>query len=239
MILALLVLGFYISSFFSWQTAIIAFLLIVVLLVTMPKKIQLWYQKLENHFLKNLNSRDANEAIKGKSHLTPWDGHMTKIIVPQESGVSGYKLGDLELREKFGINIAIIKRGEISIYIPTKTDILYPSDELYIIGSDNQINAFSNYLKETLIATLDLEEQDIALKNIELKKEELYGKNIRESRIKELTGGMVVGIERDGRRILNPQSDFILRKGDIIWIVGEVKKMKLLTGSSAVKAGEG
>ena len=39
------------------------------------------------------------------------------------------------------------------------------------------------------------------------------------------TGGMVVGIERNGNRILNPESSLILQQNDIIWVVGDKKKM--------------
>lgn len=238
-LLSMFFLGFFISAFFSWQTAIIAFLLILIMVITMPKRIQFLYQKFENHFLKNLNSRDENEAKKGKSHLTPWDGHMTKIIIPQESSMVGLSLAELRLREEFGINIAIIKRGNLSIYVPHRTEKIYPSDELYIIGTDTQIVNFTKHIKETLIVSIANEEQDFELKNIELINEDLFGKNIRESEIRERTGGIVVGIERDGRRILNPQSDFVLNEGDILWIVGEVKKMKKLSSVPKLSIQEG
>jgi CPA2 family monovalent cation:H+ antiporter-2 len=36
---------------------------------------------------------------------------------------------------------------------------------------------------------------------------------------------MVVGIERNGKRLLNPESDLILEKDDILWVVGDKKRM--------------
>ncbi|MEO5500748.1 MAG: TrkA C-terminal domain-containing protein, partial [Ginsengibacter sp.] len=54
----------------------------------------------------------------------------------------------------------------------------------------------------------------------------LRGKTIRNSNIRERTNGLVVGIERDAQRILNPESDLILEWGDIIWIVGEREKLQ-------------
>lgn len=36
---------------------------------------------------------------------------------------------------------------------------------------------------------------------------------------------MVVGIERNGNRILNPESSLLLQPNDIIWVVGDKKKM--------------
>ncbi len=36
---------------------------------------------------------------------------------------------------------------------------------------------------------------------------------------------MVVGIERDGKRFLNPDSSLVLQENDILWIVGSKKML--------------
>ncbi|MCH5689235.1 TrkA C-terminal domain-containing protein [Niabella sp. W65] len=51
----------------------------------------------------------------------------------------------------------------------------------------------------------------------------LINKSIRESDIKNLAHGLVVGIERNGERHLNPESTWIFEEGDLLWIVGEKK----------------
>jgi len=56
----------------------------------------------------------------------------------------------------------------------------------------------------------------------------LKGLTIRESGIREKTSGLVVGIERDGQRILNPESQTVLEWNDIVWIVGDRKKIQEL-----------
>jgi CPA2 family monovalent cation:H+ antiporter-2 len=38
----------------------------------------------------------------------------------------------------------------------------------------------------------------------------------------------VVGIERDGQRLLNPESVIAFKEGDIVWIVGEKQKIQAL-----------
>ncbi|WP_449436356.1 cation:proton antiporter regulatory subunit [Pedobacter steynii] len=53
----------------------------------------------------------------------------------------------------------------------------------------------------------------------------VYGQTIRNSGIREMTQGLVVGIERNGNRILNPDSTLIFENGDIVWIVGNNKKV--------------
>jgi CPA2 family monovalent cation:H+ antiporter-2 len=39
---------------------------------------------------------------------------------------------------------------------------------------------------------------------------------------------MVVGIERDQKRMINPDTDLELRGDDIIWVVGEESKLAQL-----------
>lgn len=53
-------------------------------------------------------------------------------------------------------------------------------------------------------------------------------KSIRESGIRSSTNGLVVGIERNGQRILNPESDTILQPDDVVWIVGEKKLLETI-----------
>ena len=68
--------------------------------------------------------------------------------------------------------------------------------------------------------------REIALQQFELIEHSFIGKTIKESKIREITQGLVVGVEHNGRRILNPESNLILSKNDIVWVVGDKKKIK-------------
>jgi CPA2 family monovalent cation:H+ antiporter-2 len=67
------------------------------------------------------------------------------------------------------------------------------------------------------------------LRQINLKNQEFIGKTIRESNLREKTSGLVVGIEKNGIRYLNPESAMILSDGDILWIVGNKNLLNELT----------
>ena len=68
-------------------------------------------------------------------------------------------------------------------------------------------------------------EDEIILQQLELKNRICIGKSIRDSLIREKTHGIIVGIERNGKRILNPESHLILESDDILWIAGDKKKI--------------
>ena len=103
---------------------------------------------------------------------------------------------------------------------------MFPGDEICIIGTDNQVNQFKGYLHQNEIEIPEIIESDIILKQLELKEEEFIGKNIRDSQLREKTNALIVGIERSGKRILNPESTMILEKNDILWVVGSKSLLK-------------
>jgi CPA2 family monovalent cation:H+ antiporter-2 len=132
----------------------------------------------------------------------------------------------LRIREQLGVNIAFIKRGEFTINIPNKNERLFPGDEICIIGTDSQVKEFDSYLHKNEIQNPDVIESDIILKQLELKEEEFIGTTIKDSQLREKTNGLIVGIERRGKRMLNPESSMILEKNDILWVVGSKKLLK-------------
>jgi CPA2 family monovalent cation:H+ antiporter-2 len=174
--------------------------------------------------LKNLNDRENKKIDRRYANLMPWDGHMSIFDIGKESNLAGKTLEELRIRESMGINIAYIRRGEVTISIPTKTERLFPGDEISVIGTDAQITDFTNYLNQNEIeAPKNVQESEVVLRQLEVSNEDFMEKSIGQFRGK--TGGMVVGIERNGNRILNPESSLILQQNDIIWVVGDKKKM--------------
>ncbi len=226
MVLTLFYIGFLLNIFFSPGIAFIALISAVVVYFVFPKKLNAQYHKIEDHFLENLNARENKRAKRSRSDLTPWDGHMTTFDIAASSNIIGNTLEELAIREQLGINIAFIKRGEITINIPTKNERLFPGDEICVIGTDEQVVEFKNYLDQHEIdAPPIIREPVIVLQQIELKTEHFIGKSIRKSQLREKTKGLIVGLERRGKRILNPDSEEVLEKNDILWIVGDKKRM--------------
>src|SRR5690606_39557924 len=101
-----------------------------------------------------------------------------------------------------------------------------PKDLVGIIATDEQIETFKPVFdaKDETASTVDVE--DIALQKIVVNEfTKLKGKDIRSSGLRERTNGLVIGIERGGERILNPESTTVFEWDDIAWIVGDRKKI--------------
>ena len=205
------------------------------------RKIQGFYQRLEGSFLTNLHSRESAAAGEGilsndvfqknvslQTDLALWSAHIINVTVGQEAPYLGRKLQELGWREQYGVNIAYIKRGRKLIHAPNRDDILMPFDQVGVIATDDQMQSF----KEIFDAVEDVTTNGVRLDDIELKKilvaeqSPLIGKSMKESQIREQTDGLVVGIERGDQRILNPESSLVFKKKDIIWIVGNKRKIQ-------------
>jgi len=225
--LGIFFVGFLMYEFFdTWIAASIALGLIILVMVIFSRKLQSFYERMENRFFYNLNAR---ETAKKQPEILPWDTHLLELTVAPESSLVGKTLVDLAVREKYGINIAMIERGKIMIPTPKRDERLYPNDKVLVIGTDDQL-ASVKHLFEGENVEIDEDEtfpkQDMALQKIVINsKSPVYGQTIRDSGIREKTQGLVVGIERGGQRILNPDSNMIFENEDIVWIVGNNKRI--------------
>ena len=249
-VVGIFLIGFWVNSFFSARVALlVAVPIIIVVLFLFSKRIQKFYQRIEGRFLSNLNAREriANEekmkqealqkSFNPQSDLSPWDAHMIDLEVNPHAEYIGKTLAELAWREHFGINIAYIKRGDNLIYAPGRNNRLLPFDNVGIIATDEQMQKFKPIFEEA--ASLQINDkgiEDVILQKIVVdENNRLKGLTIRGSHIRERTNGLVVGIERNKERILNPDSDTQFEWGDIIWIVGEREKIKRLNGSDSQK----
>ena len=239
----MLLIGFWVDRLFTTTIAIlVAVPLIIVVLILFSNKIQHFYQRIEGRFLTNLNARQLAEKqrlrdeeiyknrLRPPSDLSPWDAHMIGLEVNPHAEYIGKTLTELAWREKYGINIAYIKRGDNLIYAPNRYTRLLPFDDVGIIATDDQMQKFKPIFEEA--HSLEINEkrtEDIILQKMVVdENNQLKGLTIRGSGIRERTNGLVVGIERNGDRILNPGSDTTFEWDDIIWIVGEREKIKKL-----------
>lgn len=236
MIIGLFFIGMMLNNFLSPGIAVLAFVISVLIIMLFPKKINKFYLKIENRFVKNYNQRELSVKKINRNNLSPWDGHLANFLIVPESDLVGKPLEEIKIREVIGVNIAYIKRGNLHINIPTKYEKLYPSDEVFVIGTDAQVKEFGNYLKKHEFKIIEDEESDIVLQQFELENHNFIGLTIRESELRGLTKGLVVGIEHNGKRILNPESNFIFSKNDVVWVVGDRKKITMFFSNKNVKS---
>lgn len=227
--IAVLLVGFMLRQLFSFWIAVGGTLVAMIVIgVVFRQRLQKFYQRLEDRFLQNLHERELLEQNKTQSHLSPWDAHLTHYKISPHAGFIGKTLEELQWRETYGINIAFIERGNHVMFAPARTEKIFPFDTIGVIGTDQQMLEFGKIMVP-YVEDADSEKELVELEKIVVDEHtRLKGLTIRESGIREKTNGLVVGIERKGERILNPSSFTQLEWDDIVWIVGNRKKIQQL-----------
>jgi monovalent cation:H+ antiporter-2, CPA2 family len=217
--------GFLLSIFFSTSIGIlIATVTMVIAIFLFRRKLQAFYDRLEKRFLYNLNERELHRT---RPAIVPWDAHLAEFQVMPESNLIGKELQEIALRERFGINVALIERGKKTIITPGRTEKLFPGDTMSVIGTDEQLGKLKHLLDQSALTPSEHKSVSIKLRNFTITEESpLRNKTIRDSGIRESAMGLIVGVERNGERLLNPESTFKFNNGDIVWIVGEEKHLE-------------
>lgn len=217
----------------------------VIAIVIFSKKLKKQSILMERHFFTNLTAREMenerNAPINQKfaSHLLERDLHLADFEVKQNSPSMGKTLKELNFRQKCNVNIVTIIRGNRRINIPGGNERLYPFDKLVVVGADDDLNKFRKYIVERY-----KESQSNLQETKEVNMEQFYisegsgliGRTILESGIRDNSGCLVIGIERDARSIKNPPPTTVFEQGDIVWIVGEHEKVVRLSEGKTVSS---
>jgi CPA2 family monovalent cation:H+ antiporter-2 len=187
------------------------------------------YSLVENRFLKNLNAKELAdlETLELLPQLAPWNATLTRIDLTPESRVVGQTLEECKFRTNTGATVGMIDRGNRRIFAPGRGERLLPGDQLLLIGTEEQIAAVRELTKPEEIHEPKKHDEHYNLESVAITGDSPYaGKSIREIGFGDQYSGIIVGIEKNGIRILNPESFVILEAGDLVWIFGHKNKIR-------------
>ncbi|WP_153798048.1 cation:proton antiporter domain-containing protein [Foetidibacter luteolus] len=227
-IIAVLLLGFLLRRLFSVQVAFVGALIVMpIILYIFRQKLEKFYNRIQTRFLHNLNQKEIEENAKS---LNFWDAHIVDFTVGAHADFTGKTLEELAWREQYGINVAFIDRAGKILHAPSRFEKLFPYDRIGVLATDQQLQQFKPVIEGINVSWMNMPEEDtenIGLMSIVIDEHtRLKGQSIRRSGIREKTDGLVVGIERNNERILNPASDTVFEWDDVVWLVGNRRKIK-------------
>lgn len=219
---AVLVLALLVNVFFSTGWAFVALLVLTVLVAALfRQRLYRFYLRLEERFFQNLNQRELSLR---RADLAPWDMHLAQLQVRIDSDSTGQSLSELGIREKYGVNIAMIERiSGHTITAPSRNDRLLPGDNLLVIGTDQQLAHLQKALDVPRSGPVKprLAKEDIRLRRFRiLPRSPLVNMRIHDSGLRDEAHAMVAGIERGEQRIMNPDGALTFEENDVIWLVG-------------------
>ena len=232
---------FYVANYLSRfsNALIITIALALVILMVLSRQLKHSSIRLERLFIQNLRSRDIEAQVNGRrrplyeGHLLDRDVHIADLEVPSDSKWMGKTLRELALRNRFGVHVSSILRANRRINIPDGQQMIFPGDRLQAIGSDEQLTRMGEALTAEVYSNdPDLEKREMRLHQMILSGSSPFvGKTLQESGIRNRYNCMVVGLEEGKENLSSISPDRQFRKGDIIWVVGELESLRQLDGS--------
>ena len=219
------------------DSAIVTLAVVLIAGMLFSKRLKRNSIEMERSFVQNLRSRDLRAEIMGQrkplyaGKLLARDLHFADYEIPTDSSWAGKSIGHLRLGNKYSIHICSILRGGIQrINIPGPKEVIFPGDIIQVIGSDEQLNKFSEEIDSNRITPeTDFEEREMKLRKLEIDDSSpLLGVSIKESGLRNRYNCMVVGLESGVSSLVIPNADRPLQSGDVLWLVGEEKSLAML-----------
>lgn len=180
----------------------------------------------------NLTAREKSEDAKRTvskeftNSLLDYDIHISDFKLDLYSSFCGKSLKDIGVREKAGVSVLRIVRNGMNINIPGGNVKLFPEDKIVVAGSDEQIGEFSKMLTDSIHISHEKKRTHVNLERFKISpSSKLVGVNIKDSKIREEGGCIVMAIERNEEVFMNPQPNMTLQTDDVLVVAGETEKI--------------
>ena len=221
-----------IFSFTAGAVIVLSFFVLVAIIAS--KRIRKRSKQLEQAFERNFSAREVSaeerRAMRNSTvrSLLNYDIHISEFDVSADSDFCGKKLKNLSIRNVSGVSIVCIVRSGMHIFIPGGDESIYPGDRIIAAGSDYQIDAFQKMLDQSV--KVGRQEETPPMVSLEYftvsESDNIHGKTIIESRIRETAHCIIMVIQRNGEYFMNPDPKMKIETGDTLILAGETQRLK-------------
>lgn len=240
---------FFILAFAGWLFTIlpitsttlwvmgVGFVALIFLAVLLWRRVIRWHSGLEYEMAEAL----SEVGVEKKKHwISPtswtrncadWGLNLREVLLPDQAQVAGKKLSEIGLRQEFGSSLISIERQGYVITPPSADTVLYPRDNLLLLGKERDNEAAEAFL----VKTRDQEQapydlfSDLVMEMIEITPGmAVEDKNLHELNLSPRYGVQVIGLERAGQRLIHISAQERLLPGDQVLILGTLDQIRAL-----------
>ena len=221
-----------------------------VLLLARSEFVATYYLQLETRFFANLNQKTMEErgGARKRQHWLNEDYSIFSWDVPAGASYEGKTIQQLDWGRKDAVYVVKVRHGDKKMPMPPARTVLHAGDHVHVIGDRMSLETFYKTLgidQQVHMRTLkEFLNEDYTGGNalscaaIQVRGTEPYvGKPIRKSGINARSHCMILGLERDGYATNMPDSNMLIEKGDILWIIGTGSNLSRIAAHSVGRAG--
>ncbi len=223
--LAIVAVGFVISSWIHPAVGlVIVFSAAAFIALPLSRRAVRSYRKIEEHFVTNFNSRQAQQSFVIPPELEK-SFQMERMTVSPYSPLVGKTLAISGIRGKYKVNVVSVERAGKIHDLPDKDTPIMPMDRITFLGSDMQLSLLRHDVEvepDMLIHDHSDNELNIGCNIIE-PDSPLVGVALRDSNFQRRFNALVIAIQRNELYITNPTASETLQAFDIVWYVSPNK----------------
>lgn len=237
--LALVAIGYWlyvivpIDALPPWTWVIIAGLGLVVVMV-FSRRLIYWHSEWQVSVQSVLAAKASPEEARAEARtaldqgLESWGMRLDECVVPDAASYAGQDLAKLAIPARFSCSVIEVERNG-HIITATGPDLrVYPGDKLLLLGQPADLAAARTVLQDDSGAS-PTEGEGIGgsvMETATMVPGPRAGRSLAELRVARATGARIVGIEREGRRIINPDGRETLEAGDRLLLVGTLRELR-------------
>lgn len=165
-------------------------------------------------------------------------GRARRLAIRPGSPLTGHRLDDLKLREKYGANVVGLERWRKfrRVMVTVTAETLFRSGDVLLIDMSAAEIDLRQFCREQQLEPLILRgdyfsdrARDVGMAEVSLIPDsELIGKSIRELGFRQRYGLSVIGLRRRGNLVEGALADEALELGDILLVIGDWRRIQQL-----------
>lgn len=218
----------------------------VIGLALLRQKLIYWHSTLEVELQGMMESSSHKMTTTTTPWLQPhsdWNLHVIDCMLPDLADAQGKKIAELDLRSRFGCSVVGIERQGFMIPLPPPETVLYPRDRVLLMGTAEQVKGGKACLGAVTGATAgDSLFEEVSMEALSVPRwSRAANRTLAELSPAQNHGVQIAGINRPGKRILNPSGQEMIEPGDEVLALGtpvQIRDFKSWLGEEPDAAGK-
>ena len=151
-------------------------------------------------------------------------GQMWHVRVNPGSRLAHQTVQESDINAELGLTVAAVWRGRETITIPKSNQMIYPADELLIVGREERLQQLLAWDTELIEGGARAAADELPIEPIEIMiapRSGAIGKTLSEMKLNRDAGLLAVALWRDGQSYHTDVRKIPLQVGDAILVVGQ------------------
>ena len=160
---------------------------------------------------------------------------MWQVRVTPGSRLANQTVQESDINAELGLTVAAVWRGRETITIPKSNQMIYPADELLIVGREDRLEQLLAWGNELIESDTHAVQGELPIEPIEIMiapRSNAIGKTLSQMKLNRDAGLLAMALWRDGQSFHTDVRKMPLQVGDAILVVGQSSDIQNLSNNS-------